>query len=97
MDFFNFDGVDEAAIRKERAKARDLRKSSWWKNKIAQGLCYYCGDKTSPQDLTMDHVVPLVRGGKSAKNNLVACCKECNNKKKTLLPMEWEEYISSLK
>jgi 5-methylcytosine-specific restriction protein A len=44
----------------------------------------------------MDHIVPLARGGRSTKDNLVACCKECNNKKKTLLPIEWDEYMESL-
>lgn len=93
---FGFDGVDEAIIRRERSKARDLRKSRWWQNKIAQGECYYCGKKTSPSNLTMDHIVPLARGGKSVKANLVTTCKSCNNKKKTLLPFEWEEYMKHL-
>ncbi len=38
----------------------------------------------------MDHLVPLVRGGKSSKGNLVPACKDCNNKKKYALPWEWE-------
>ena len=95
-DFFTFDGIDEATLRRERSKARDLRKSSWWRNKIAKGICHYCGRPAAPTELTMDHVVPLVRGGTSSKANLVACCKTCNNKKKTMLPMEWEEYMDSL-
>ncbi len=41
----------------------------------------------------MDHLVPLVRGGKSTKSNCVPCCKQCNTKKSTLLPLEWEEYL----
>ncbi len=45
----------------------------------------------------MDHLVPLIRGGKSTKSNLVPCCKDCNNKKKHMLPIEWQEYLSSLK
>jgi 5-methylcytosine-specific restriction protein A len=44
----------------------------------------------------MDHIVPLSRGGKSKKGNIVPACKECNNRKKTLLPVEWAEYLSSL-
>ena len=91
-----FAGVDDSVIRKEKAKARELRKSSWWKNKIAQGICHYCGRQSLPGELTMDHIVPLARGGRSTKGNLVATCKECNNKKKTLLPLEWEEYMSQL-
>ncbi len=40
----------------------------------------------------MDHVVPLARGGKSTRGNLVPCCKECNTAKRQLLPIEWEAY-----
>ncbi|MFC1826791.1 HNH endonuclease [Thermodesulfobacteriota bacterium] len=95
-DFFHFDGVDEAEIRREREKARKLRKSRWWQQKLAIATCYYCARLFKPKDLTMDHIVPLARGGRSTKDNLVACCKECNNKKKTLLPIEWEEYMENL-
>ena len=95
MDEFDFslEGVGEAALRRERAKARDLRKSRWWQNKIAKASCYYCGQKTVPGELTMDHIVPLCRGGKSTKANLVPSCKSCNTKKKTMLPQEWEDYL----
>jgi 5-methylcytosine-specific restriction protein A len=96
-DFFQFDGVDEAEIRREKDKARKLRKSRWWQQKLTTGICYYCGRLFEPKDLTMDHVVPLVRGGRSTKDNIVTSCKECNTKKKTLLPMEWEEYMNTLK
>lgn len=34
----------------------------------------------------MDHVIPLSRGGRSTKANLVPCCKECNAAKKADLP-----------
>ena len=95
-DFFHFDGVDEAEIRREKDKARKLRKTRWWHQKLSIGLCYYCGKPFKPKGLTMDHIVPLARGGRSTKENLVACCKECNNRKKTLLPIEWDEYMESL-
>jgi 5-methylcytosine-specific restriction endonuclease McrA len=95
-DFFHFDGVDETEIRREKEKARKLRKSRWWQQKLRVGVCYYCGNHFEPDELTMDHIVPLARGGRSTKDNIVACCKECNNKKRTLLPIEWEEYMESL-
>jgi len=93
---YSFDGIDDAVIKRERAKARELRKSGWWKNKIARGVCHYCGRETPPTELTMDHIVPLSRGGVSSKGNLVPTCKSCNNMKKTLLPLEWEEYMARL-
>ena len=87
---------DEKAIRKEKSKARDLRHSQWWKRRCDKGVCYYCNEKVKPSELTMDHVVPLSRGGKSTKGNLVPSCKNCNSKKKTLLPLEWVEYMDRL-
>jgi len=80
--------IDKKSMAKEKQKARELRQSHWWKLKIAQGLCHYCEQKFSANALTMDHVVPLARGGKSSKNNTVACCKECNSKKKYYTPSE---------
>ncbi len=89
--------TSESEIKKEREKARQIRKKQWWKNKLNQGICYYCGKKFPPSELTMDHIVPIIRGGKSTKGNLVTACKECNNKKKHMLPIEWEEYINKIK
>jgi 5-methylcytosine-specific restriction endonuclease McrA len=45
----------------------------------------------------MDHIVPISRGGRTTKGNVVPCCKECNNAKKQLLAMEWEHYLMQLK
>jgi len=95
-DGYGFGGVDEATIRRERSKARELRRTRWWQQKIAQRTCYYCGKQTPAEELTMDHIVPLARGGRSTKNNLASACKECNNLKKTMLPMEWQEYMDRL-
>ncbi|MGD8512475.1 MAG: HNH endonuclease, partial [Deltaproteobacteria bacterium] len=39
---------------------------------------------------------PLSRGGTSKKGNVVPACKDCNNKKKYMLPIEWEAYLESL-
>ena len=83
--------VDEATIRRERAKARELRRSQWWKRRRAAGVCHYCGAQVGAGALTMDHLVPLARGGRSTKGNLVPACKECNTKKKHQLAFEWED------
>jgi len=84
---------DDILIRKERQKARELRQTQWWKRQCAKGLCHYCGAAIAAGDLTMDHVVPLARGGKTTKGNVVPACKACNTRKKQLLPMEWEEWL----
>jgi len=88
--------TDDSAVRIERRKARELRQSQWWKRQLARGRCHYCGRAFAPSELTMDHIVPLVRGGKTKKGNVVPACKACNNKKKYLLPIEWDAYLESL-
>jgi 5-methylcytosine-specific restriction enzyme A len=80
--------VDKNQVAKERAKARELRQSQWWKQKLASGVCHYCEKKFLSAELTMDHVVPLARGGRSTKGNSVVCCKECNNQKKYFTPVD---------
>jgi 5-methylcytosine-specific restriction endonuclease McrA len=96
MDHFFISYVSEEDLKRERAKSREIRKSQWWKRRLSEGRCYYCGKEFLPKDLTMDHIVPLIRGGKSTKGNIVAACKECNNRKKHMLPVEWEEYLERL-
>lgn len=83
-------------LRKERQRARELRQTPWWRRKLARGICYYCGRRFPPGELTMDHIVPLVRGGRSTRSNCVTSCKECNTNKRNLLPLEWEEYLQGL-
>lgn len=92
MDYFICD-VSEQQVRREKEKARELRRSQWWKNRVAKGICHYCGGSFPPTELTMDHLVPIIRGGTSSRGNVVPACKECNNRKKYLLPMEWEEFL----
>jgi 5-methylcytosine-specific restriction endonuclease McrA len=89
--------VSEEVVRREKEKARQLRRSRWWQNRIARGVCHYCGGSFPSADLTMDHVVPIIRGGKSTHGNVVPACKECNSKKGYLLPLEWEEYLESVR
>jgi len=46
--------------------------------------CQYCGKKSV--GLTIDHVIPRVRGGKDTWENLVCACVKCNNKKGNRTP-----------
>jgi 5-methylcytosine-specific restriction endonuclease McrA len=48
--------------------------------------CQYCGSTENP--LTMDHVVPRSRGGKTEWTNVVAACVNCNRKKGNKMPVE---------
>ena len=88
--------LDPGELTRQRAKARELRGSQWWKRRISTGLCYYCHRRVGPKALTMDHLVPLGRGGVSRRGNVVPACKDCNTRKKGMLPVEWREYVDSL-
>jgi 5-methylcytosine-specific restriction endonuclease McrA len=88
--------VDPDGLKRERAKARELRASPWWKRRIAAGVCHYCRQTVGRAGLTMDHVVPLGRGGRSTRGNAVPACKACNTMKKSRLPVEWEEHLRRL-
>src|SRR3954451_5778220 len=80
--------ADPAHVAREREKARVLRKTAWWQRRVQKGVCAYCGRKVGAKELTLDHVVPVARGGKSARGNVCASCKDCNNKKKLMPPAE---------
>ena len=81
-------------IKKEREKARILKKSRWWREKLKKGLCRHCGKSFPPRELTMDHLVPLVRGGRTGKNNVDTACKKCNSQKsfKSLLELRRKSF-----
>jgi len=43
--------------------------------------CQYCNKHISGGKITVDHIIPTSKGGKSTWENMVACCPECNTKK----------------
>ena len=79
---------DERHIRRERARARELRATPYFQELLRRGICRYCGKKFPASELTLDHIVPIVRGGRSTRGNLVVCCRECNRAKSCLTPAE---------
>lgn len=88
--------IDPDTLKRERGRARELRASQWWKRRIADGVCFYCRRRVGGRALTMDHVVPLGRGGRSVRGNVAPACPECNARKKWMLPVEWQEYLDRL-
>ena len=51
-------------------------------------ICQYCKHMFSYKDLTLDHVIPKSKGGKTKWENVVAACSKCNLKKSDLLLSE---------
>jgi 5-methylcytosine-specific restriction endonuclease McrA len=50
--------------------------------------CQYCGDTPGVKELTIDHVVPISRGGRSNWDNCVLACVPCNARKANRTPDE---------
>jgi 5-methylcytosine-specific restriction endonuclease McrA len=55
--------------------------------------CAYCGCK---KRLTMDHIVPIARGGKHEPQNIAPACRSCNSRKQHLLPHDFAKRIGRL-
>lgn len=55
------------------ARIREIRSSTQ--------QCYICGDWLPPGDVTVDHVIPLARGGRHSATNLNPSCSYCNTSK----------------
>lgn len=96
---------EKVKAKKHRRRAREASvPSTLTAEQIAQlyaiGRCFYCG---KPTHLTLDHFVPIVKGGGTTKANIILACRECNSSKHTKLPQEilaqldFIESISALK
>ena len=56
---------------------------------LRDGLrCQYCGMIGSSRTLTIDHVTPRSRGGKTNFENCTTACQKCNSKKAAKTPAE---------
>lgn len=60
--------------------------------KRSRGRCACCGKKLTTKTMTMDHIIPLSRGGKNEAENLVALCEDCNKKKGNMLYLPYGYY-----
>lgn len=59
------------------------------------GTCQYCGKRFGISDLTVDHIVPSSRGGKTTWQNCITSCYSCNNKKSDKTPEEADMVLLS--
>jgi len=49
--------------------------------------CFYCGET---ENITMEHLIPLSRGGRHSIGNLAPMCESCNKSKNDKLLVEWK-------
>jgi hypothetical protein len=66
--------------------------------KESEKVCHYCGKQINNKDeLTVDHVIPVSKGGENAKDNFVISCKTCNREKANLSPERYTEFLNIIK
>lgn len=86
-------------VRAQKAKRRAITLSAsgygvtgeQWKQilEAAGGVCSYCGEQK--ENLTMDHIIPLMRGGEHDVSNITVACVSCNSSKGVKLLHEWKK------
>lgn len=60
-------------------------------NRVKKG-CYFCGCPLTPSNRTIDHLIPLARGGRNIRTNRVWCCSKCNKEKMDMTEKEYSVY-----
>lgn len=83
---WNIAHPESKAVREQKRRARkagavnDFTRKQWEALKVAYGhRCVYCGEHT--KRLTMDHVIPISKGGEHTARNIVPACGPCNTRK----------------
>jgi 5-methylcytosine-specific restriction endonuclease McrA len=47
------------------------------------GVCMWCGRAPWPSDLTAEHLLPRLRGGRGEPENLALACRKCNRRRRS--------------
>lgn len=77
-----------------RKSSRKGVKRGWVRYHIKRqkGACYWCGIIVW-EKMTLDHYVPISKGGPDEFSNTVGACSKCNSEKSSMMPDEWEIII----
>lgn len=61
-----------------------------------KGRCGICGEFVSPEEYTVDHIIPLSRGGTYEYGNLQCTCRRCNLMKADALPEDFIDIVAKV-
>ena len=82
--------VEMAFVPPPVAAVKDQRKGNYRSDKRKMlricNKCYWCGIRLTLATATMEHVIPLHRGGLDNSNNRVLACEPCNSKRGSDMP-----------
>lgn len=70
-----------ALVNYNRLPIRDVKYSRQSIFQRDKNLCGYCGNRFKSEDLTIDHIIPRCKGGKTTWDNTISCCRPCNSRK----------------
>ena len=79
------EGYSVKIKRKRRTWSKNLREKVYQKS---NHVCHYCESKFKSEQLTLDHFIPLSKGGEDCFDNLKTACKRCNFAKKGIHPLK---------
>ena len=67
-----------------------------WKDKLEEYnyRCAYCGCELNTDTITIDHDIPIARGGTNCIKNLIPACHSCNSRKHTRTAKEYLAILS---
>ncbi len=80
--------VVDRSRRRTTTKMGDLTKEEWLEIQNRSPICPACGKFVGCENLSLDHIIPISKGGKHTKDNVQALCLQCNLKKSAKLPKQ---------
>ena len=70
----------------------DERKALWNEQ---NRRCGYCGRKIGFSEVTVDHIIPISRGGPDCRDNMICSCRPCNEFKRNRTVEEFRAAIQT--
>lgn len=84
----------QSAIKPHRAKFGKTTRQSIYHNSNCR--CQICGKLITYEEFTVDHIIPLAKGGTNDMDNLQSSCLRCNKIKADILPDDFNETIQNI-